>query len=236
MSELILTRSESRMVDAVATDTYGIPGMVLMENAGRGVVDLLLQADTSLVEEAGGPVVLVCGKGNNAGDGFVMARHLQIRGAKPRVLLLAGPDGLTGDARRNYEILTHTGTEIIDLSVRDDLANALARHAGDAAWLVDAMLGTGAEGKPREPFATAIAWMNGRPCRRLAVDVPSGLDCDTGAVAEPTLRADITCTFVALKPGFQVATAQPLLGQLHVVSIGIPPGVVEEVLRAASSE
>lgn len=231
MSELILTRSESRMVDAVATEQYGIPGMVLMENAGRGVVDLLLQTDARLLEETGGPVVLVCGKGNNAGDGFVMARHLEIRGATPRVLLLCDPNELTGDAGQNYEILTHTDVPIIDLPARDDLEDALVRHAGDAAWLVDAMLGTGAEGPPREPFATAIAWMNGRPCRRLAVDVPSGLDCDTGAACAPTLRADITCTFVARKPGFQIISAQALLGALHVVSIGIPPGVVEEVRR-----
>ena len=229
MSKLILTRSQSRKIDAIATEQYGIPGMVLMENAGRGVVDHLLQADAGLLEETSGWIVLVCGKGNNAGDGFVMARHLEIRGAKPRVLLLADPNELTGDARQNYEILTHTGVSIIDLSSSDNLEDALTQHAAGAVWLVDAMLGTGARGRPREPMATAIAWINAQSCRCLAVDIPSGLDCDTGEASEPTIQADITCTFVACKPGFEDVNAQSLLGQLHIISIGIPPGVLRRV-------
>ena len=235
MSDFALTREQSRDVDRQATAELGIPGMVLMENAGRGTVDVLLEADPSLVEARSHAVppgvAILCGKGNNAGDGFVIARHLEIRGARPRVVLLAPPDELAGDALANYQILTHTGVPIVDLSAAVDLPAALEQHAGSAAWLVDAMLGTGAVGEPREPIRTAIDWMNRQPARRLAVDVPSGLDCDTGQPAEVVVRADITCTFVARKTGFLNPKAQPLLGKLHVVSIGTPPGLIREIVK-----
>ena len=229
-SPLVLTRAQSRAIDRWATETLGIPGIVLMENAGRGVVDVLLDADPALVldrtgadRDAPGRVAILCGKGNNAGDGFVIARHLDIRGVPVRVFLLASPAELVGDARVNYEILAQADLPLVDLSCCQDLAAALDRQAGAATWLVDALLGTGARGAPREPLGTAIEWMAGRAARRLAVDLPSGLDCDTGQPARPTVRADITCTFVAAKAGFRTATAKPLLGQVHVVSIGIPP-------------
>ena len=224
MAARILNRYWSREVDRRAIQEYGMSGLVLMENAGRGVVDVLLQVNPTLAngKDEQPPVAILCGKGNNAGDGFVVARHLAIRGARPSVLLLASPAELRGDARQNYGILTHCDVPSVDLSGVSDLARSLDAEASDAAWLVDAMLGTGAHGEPREPYRTAIEWMNRQSGKRLAVDVPSGLDCDTGQTAEPTVRADITCTFVAQKTGFLNPAAQPFLGQVHVVSIGIP--------------
>jgi NAD(P)H-hydrate epimerase len=209
--------------------------LVLMENAGRGVVDVLLAVDPSLVAATDGPsrgpvaarIVILCGKGNNAGDGFVIARHLLIRGVNAKVVLLNPTEQLTGDARRNLEILTRCNVPLIEPS-SGVTAKLLDEHGGDAAWLIDAMLGTGATGEPREPFATAIRWMNAHPGRRLAVDLPSGLDCDTGAAASATVRADVTCTFVALKPGFLRPEARPFLGEVHVVSIGTPPALAQE--------
>ncbi|HEX6960332.1 MAG TPA: NAD(P)H-hydrate epimerase [Lacipirellula sp.] len=220
----VLTREQVRRVDAIAVERYGMSGLVLMENAGRGVVDVLLEIDP-----APGPVAILCGKGNNAGDGFVMARHLQLRGVAAKVVLLFPPAELAGDARVNYEILVRSELPIIDLSA-SVTADSLHRHAGGAAWLVDAMLGTGATGEPREPLATAIHWMNGHPGRRLAVDLPSGLDCDTGAAASATICADVTCTFVALKAGYLQPQARPHLGDVHVVSIGVPERVVQEAV------
>jgi NAD(P)H-hydrate epimerase len=211
-----LTREESRAVDQWATESLGIPGIVLMENAGRGVVDALLECDPRVRS-----VCILCGKGNNGGDGFVIARHLAIRGVAVRVALLAPPGELTGDAQTNYRILARSGQEVADLSQVTDLPQSLDALAGDAGWLVDALLGTGASGEPREPYRTAIAWMNGKPSRRLAVDVPSGLDCDTGQAAAATVRADLTCTFVARKVGFADAAAQDYLGEVRVVGIGI---------------
>ena len=95
----------------------------------------------------------------------------------------------------------------------------------DADWIVDAMLGTGAVGEPREPYRTAIEWLNQHPAQKLAVDLPSGLDCDTGEPSIATVRADVTCTFHAPKVGFLQPMAQEFLGELHVVSIGIPASI-----------
>jgi NAD(P)H-hydrate epimerase len=226
---LTLTRQQSRAVDSAAIHEYGIPGMVLMENAGRGVVELLLDWDRTLIGDNAPAVLILCGKGNNAGDGFVIARHLEIHHARPRVILLCTPHELQGDARENFEILRHSDVEIIDLSQADDIASELESHATDAAWLVDAMLGTGAHGEPREPFRTAIQWMNRQPKGKLAIDVPSGLDCDTGQPAECTFQADHTCTFVAMKAGFLAPEAAPYLGEVDIVPIGIPPRLILEV-------
>jgi NAD(P)H-hydrate epimerase len=232
MTLLTLTRQQAREIDSIATGRYGIPGIVLMENAGRGVVDVLLGVDPGLAEQARS-VVILCGKGNNAGDGLVIARHLEIRGVSAQVLLLASPTELRGDARTNYEILVHADVPMIDLSAVADLPATLANETSDVRWIVDALLGTGARGEPREPLATAIRWMNLQPARRLAVDVPSGLDCDTGQAAVATVRADHTCTFVAPKIGFRMPAAGKFLGQQHVVSIGLPQRLILEALLSS---
>ena len=240
---LMLTREQSRQVDRIANDEYGIPGVVLMENAGRGVVEALLEVDSGLAEspgagrERGEPlVVILCGKGKNAGDGFVIARHLEIRGVRARVVLLGAPADLAGDARTNYDILARAGADIVNLSsdaAPIALVEQLDRHAGGAAWLVDAMLGTGAVGPVREPFRTAIQWMNSQPARRLAVDIPSGLDCDTGeAPGGVAVRADVTCTFVAPKPGLVAPPAAQYVGKLRMISIGAPLQIVERAVRS----
>lgn len=230
MTTPILTLQQSRDIDAIAIKRYGISGLVLMENAGRGVVEVLLRVDPRLGDKSARSVTVLCGKGNNAGDGFVIARHLDICGVWVKVILLASAEELRGDARTNYEILSHSQVPIIDLSSVGDLAGELVTQTGDAAWVVDAILGTGASGEPREPLATAIRWMNDQPMKRLAVDVPSGLDCDTGQPAAATVRADITCTFVAAKQGFMEENAKDYLGDLHVVSIGTPPCLLDEVV------
>ncbi len=218
-----LTRQQSRAVDTLAIRQYGIPGMVLMENAGRGVVDVLFKLDPNLSQTK---VALFCGKGNNAGDGFVVARHLAIRGARPHVLLLASPTELRGDAKQNYQILTHCNVPIINLTEVPDLASSLDAEASDAAWLVDAMLGTGAQGEPRASLPIIIDWMNAQDAKRLALDIPSGLDCDTGQPASHCVRAHHTCTFVAPKTGFTAPAAQSHLGQIHTIAIGIPSELI----------
>ncbi len=221
-----LSREQSRRIDKIAIQHYGIPGMVLMENAGRGVVEVLCRIDQHLANRS---VVVLCGKGNNAGDGFVIARHLAIQSVTVQVLLLAAPEKLEGDARQNYEILRSCGVPMICVADQSDLHKTLDTHAGGTDWLIDAMLGTGARGEPREPILAAIAWMNRQPCKRLAVDLPSGLDCDTGQAATPTVRADLTCTFVAPKIGFSCDSSREFLGDVHVVSIGTPPKLLAEV-------
>ncbi|MCC6491529.1 MAG: NAD(P)H-hydrate epimerase [Pirellulales bacterium] len=235
----VLSRAAVRRVDQLAVERYGMSSLVLMENAGRGVADALAAVAPSLASvhlthsarEAPVrfecPVTILCGKGNNAGDGLVLARHLHIRGVRAKACLLFAANELVGDARANYEILRRADAPIVELSAHR-VGDSLQEHAWDTAWLVDAMLGTGAAGEPREPIAAAIHWMNRHPARRLAIDLPSGLDCDTGAPASATVRADLTCTFVALKPGFLQPAARPFLGEVHVASIGVPPRLVWE--------
>ena len=172
-----LTRDQCRELDRRATADYGIASLVLMENAGRGCVDVLERLGID------GRVAILCGKGNNAGDGFVIARHLEIRGYECRVLLLSSPDDLRGDAATNFSILRKCSSPIVEIaatnlrhvdeSLRDSqdrvserrghVLSELDRHACDAAWLIDALLGTGAAGDPRPPFDAAIDWMNARP-------------------------------------------------------------------------
>ena len=219
-----LTRQQSREIDRRAIDELGISGLVLMENAGRGCVDVLERFGI------GGPVVILCGKGNNAGDGFVIARHLKIRGHECRVLLTCPTDQVHGDAHTNLEILLRTEVRVIDLATRqlthspELLLREIQTHIRDAAWIVDALLGTGAIGEPRAPFDTAIDAINLRlrRTRALAVDVPSGLDCDTGAPTERTVVADVTCTFAALKIGYRNPLSRVYTGPVHVCDIGVP--------------
>ncbi|MAV34083.1 MAG: NAD(P)H-hydrate epimerase [Planctomycetaceae bacterium] len=218
---LLLTREQSRAVDRQAVAQYGMTGLVLMENAGRGCADWLRHWGVA------GTVVVCCGKGNNAGDGFVIARHLDLHEVAVRVLLWCSPDSLEGDALANYRILQRSGisVEYVATAHRD----ALADWFSDADWIVDALLGTGARGEPRSPFDEAISIMNQARGRKLAIDVPSGLDCDTGEPAGTTFVADYTCTLVAAKPGLVSQRARPFVGQLQVVGIGLPRQMMEEL-------
>jgi len=203
-----------------------------MENAGRGAADVLCRRLPALDEQAGRrrPVVLCCGKGNNAGDGFVIARHLDLRGHAVRVLLWADPAELTGDAAVNYRILTKTDVPI-DLLHNDRDDARLEKLLDGASWIVDALLGTGARGEPRPPLDRVIDRINAQAAPTLAVDLPSGLDCDTGLPATHTIRAAVTCTFVAEKIGFATAEARPFLGEVFVLDIGTPRKLIDRVLR-----
>ncbi len=228
MSFATLDREQSRRLDRLAVEEYGMTGLVLMENAGRGAVDVLCGEgiDGPVTDK---PVLICCGKGNNAGDGFVMARHLDLRGYDVRALAWAGPDELRGDAAVNFNILQKTDVPITvcgDDFDRGRLDEELAR----AAWVVDALLGTGARGEPRAPFDAVIERINASAAAVLAVDLPSGLDCDTGRPASQTVRAKVTCTFAAAKPGLIMAEAEPYVGQVHVVDIGVPRKLIEQML------
>jgi NAD(P)H-hydrate epimerase len=212
-----LTREQSRAVDQWAVREIGLTSLVLMENAGRGVVDVLLNC-----EPRPSRVLILCGKGNNGGDGFVIARHLAIRGVDCRAVLLIEPSELQGDALANFLVVQRLGFNI---------EPSAALNVGDSGcdWIIDAMLGTGAVGEPREPYRLAIQWVNTQAAKILAVDVPSGLNCDTGEPSEFTVKADVTCTFHAPKVGFSNPEAKIFLGELHVVSIGIPAGSGEAI-------
>ena len=232
MSPTLITRDQARRVDQRAIEEYGIAGLVLMENAGRGTTDRLCEligsGEFAMAEHAR-RIVVCCGKGNNAGDGFVIARHLDLRGYDVRALLWAEPSELTGDAAVNYRILDKTDVPIEVFGA----ANGPDRLAGElagAAWIVDALLGTGARGEPRPPIDAVIDQLNASGIPVLAVDLPSGLDCDTGHAARHTIRAAVTCTFLAVKAGFAAPGADRYTGRVEVLDIGVPAKLIEEVL------
>ena len=223
-----ITPAQSRAVDRLAADQYGIPGIVLMENAGRGCVEQLQQAGCR------GPVVILCGPGNNGGDGLVIGRHLAVAGMAVKCVILGDPSAYRGDARVNFEIASRLALpiELAGPSLGQSGLKQLIAFVDDrpAEWIVDAILGTGAKGAPRSPAAEIIQMANQLAVRRMAIDLPSGLDGETGELHVPTFRADITCTFVAAKTGFQRAEAADWLGNVKVVGIGITPHILKQVL------
>lgn len=223
-----LSRRESREIDRVAIENIGFSGLVLMENAGRGAVDSL---ERYCIVQKDRPICIVCGKGNNGGDGFVMARHLKIRGFLPFVVLLASPSELSGDAKTNFDILRrNSDVDIYSFQKITEENHAEFVNLLSCTVLIDALLGTGASGTPREPFAETIRLMNRMKqeysTKIVAVDIPSGLDADSGKPSDPTIVADLTLTFYSEKTGFGCSEAVPFLGSVYVHDIGVVPNLV----------
>lgn len=240
----ILTCDECRAVDRYAIETLGIPGIVLMENAGRNAADLIERwarrssLSRSPDTQSGPLICIACGKGNNGGDGFVIARQLFNRGWTVAVDLAADPATLTGDAAINYAII-----ERIGITIRPVL-NAAALEQASMRWrhaviMVDALLGTGFSGEVREPLADIIQRMNAaasptpgettHPSPLLvAIDVPSGLNADTGTASGMAVRAHRTITFLAKKVGYQNKNARAYLGRVTVCDIGAPLDLIRQ--------
>jgi len=208
-------------LDRIAIQEIGIPGVVLMENAGRGAAEFIY---TTLSAVAGRRVVILCGPGNNGGDGFVIARHLHNAGLAVDVVLAAPEERSTGDAAVNLSILRRMGLEFTRAFQPSGLEAARAALQR-ADVIVDALLGTGSTGPPRGTMAALIELANAVPtARRVAIDIPTGLDADTGQVYEPCFRAAATVTMVAPKLGFDAPAARLVVGQVRVVDIGAPRG------------
>ncbi|HLJ92270.1 MAG TPA: NAD(P)H-hydrate epimerase [Gemmataceae bacterium] len=218
---MLLSREQVRELDRRAIEDYGLPGVVLMENAGRGCAELLHFLGVR------GPVLVCCGKGNNGGDGFVLARHLDNAQIPVRVLLFATAQDLTGDAAIHYRVIAKSGLPMRSLGRGPWDIQALGQELAGAEWVVDALFGTGLSGPPRAPFDQVIAAINRSSARILAIDIPSGLDCDTGQPLGAAVRAERTATFVGLKKGFTNPAAQEWLGKVHVVEIGIPRDLID---------
>jgi len=221
---VLLTRDQCRSADRYAIEQLGIPGVVLMENAGRNATDVIERCLRTAARKTGkaGAVAVVCGKGNNGGDGFVIARHLKLRGFTVTVDLLADPAELTGDAGVNYTSVDRMGIPIHRLDKPGAVARA-ARRWRNCTVVVDALLGTGFSGQVGEPLAGVIRRINALTGATIvAVDVPSGLDADTGSAGGEAVRADVTATFLAAKVGLVRPAARKYVGRLVVADIGAP--------------
>ena len=232
MPELVLTREQTRQVDKRAVEQWGLSSLVLMENAGRGAADRLLQLDPTPQH-----VSIFCGKGNNGGDGFVMARHLHLRGVSVEVFIIHDPETFSADALSNFKILEQCAIcwqSIAAPSESTALNSQLESSCQEATWLVDALLGTGSSGPPRPPLDRLIRWLNQAAAQRVALDAPSGLDCDTAEVSSLAVRADHTFTFAAAKPGLLMAQAADHVGQLTICDIGLPRALLEACLKSNS--
>jgi hydroxyethylthiazole kinase-like uncharacterized protein yjeF len=210
-----LTAAEMREADRRCIEDLGIPGAVLMNNAGAAVY----------AEVDRGPVGIVCGKGNNGGDGYVVARLALLAGHEVRVVLLAEPSTITGDAGVFLGAYLKCGGDV-EIAATEEAARSAVASLDGCAVLVDAVLGTGVKGSVRGPIRAAIeAWPQ---VKTIAVDIPSGLHADTGAPCGCCVSADTTVTFQYPKRGLLTKVAEPYVGELIVADIGIPDVCVDD--------
>lgn len=214
--------AEMQAIDRTAIEEVGIPGVVLMENAGRRTVELLVDR---FGEPRAREVAVFAGPGNNGGDGFVVARHLQQRGGRVIVYLLVAADRIKGDAAVNMHIARRLGIPI-----------RLVLDTEDLNWIdltscyvvVDAIFGTGLTREVGGHFAEVVNLINAASCPVVAVDMPTGLDSDTGKILGRAVKADLTATYGLGKPGQFVYPGREHTGELRVIDIGIPAEVVEQ--------
>lgn len=220
----VMSRQAAQAFDSRAIHQIGIPGVVLMENAGRGAAEVICELWKSkpLLR-----AVIFCGGGNNGGDGFVIARHLFNRGCDVQTVLCAAPRRRGGDAQINYEICRRMeiNNTVLDIESPNTLESVRTLTSGRDV-VVDALFGTGLEGELSSSYAALISCLNAQNIPIVSVDIPSGLDCDTGQPLPVSIEAAATVTFAGLKQGFvQNPQSRQATGRVFVASIGIEPSV-----------
>jgi ADP-dependent NAD(P)H-hydrate dehydratase / NAD(P)H-hydrate epimerase len=232
----VLTAEQMREADRLTTDRYSVPSLQLMENAGAAVAEYL--ADT-LPDLPARSILALCGKGNNGGDGFVVARRWRERGASPRVLLFADPSAVRGDAAENLRLWKEAGGELRAVTSSAEWSGA-REILSEADVIVDALLGTGVKGRVEGLLAAVIedvnAWRRGRRSRNgraglrlvVAVDIPSGLPSGNEDFGGPVIRADATVSFTAPKVGQLLSPRADCTGRLIVREIGTPRELLED--------
>ncbi|MGB4071195.1 MAG: NAD(P)H-hydrate epimerase, partial [bacterium] len=217
----VVTAAQMRERDRWAIEEVGLPGLVLMENAGRQVAALARR----LLDEggAGKKAWIFAGKGNNGGDGLVAARYLARAGVQVETFLLAREGELRGDAAANLQICRQLGLPLVELHSSADLAALAPRRAG-VDLIIDALLGTGIRGPVQGFLAEVISFINEGGSPVLAIDLPSGLEADTGACPGPVVKAAATVTLDLPKWGLCLYPGAKEVGRLWVADIGMPPG------------
>jgi hydroxyethylthiazole kinase-like uncharacterized protein yjeF len=218
---IVMTRAEVRAFDAWAINTLGIPGVVLMENAGRSCAELI---EKNIADIAAPRVCVFCGTGNNGGDGYVIARHLLNSGVNVTVVISGDRTKIKGDAKINLDLLEKMDQSIVQVNPADiDIADKVQALSAGADMVVDSLFGTGLKGQLNDGYVRLIESINAQGCSILAVDIPSGLDCDTGRPLGAAIEADYTVTFVAVKKGFTAVQAAKYTGEIFIASIGVVP-------------
>jgi len=221
----ILTAQQMAEVDRLTTERYLVPSILLMENAGRSVADELEKACPRL---RGGRIAAFCGRGNNGGDGFVVARYLALRGANPSIVLFADPDQLKGDALTNWKIVRAMGLPAEILPAPADVRKYLKKQPAPDV-IVDALFGTGLSKPIGHDFRPIVDWINRAASSAFvaSVDIPSGLLADSPEIPGPAVSAHLTVTFSALKLAHVIPPASDLSGKVVLVPIGSPPALLE---------
>lgn len=228
--EPVLTAAAMRAADQRTIEELGLPGRVLMESAGRGAADLI---EARFGPAAGRRVLVLCGRGNNGGDGLVLARVLHARGADVRACIV-GEGELTPDASANLELLEAIAAQEPRLRVgRGSHPEGLDRYW--AEWVIDALLGIGVTEALREPIASFARWINDAPAHRIALDLPTGLDSDSGEAHDGAVRAELTVSMATRKAGLVFGEAPTHAGEVHIADIGIPRFVIEAALAQAGA-
>lgn len=230
---VVLTRAGSREVDRLAEERLGMPGLVLMENAATAVAAGVQRV---LGQRGDGGVLVVCGAGNNGGDGLGAARKLHVAGVEGvRVVLVQGREKYGGDAGRQLAMCEGVGVEVVEMDGGDVVGSLKGAWGGGGGVIVDAMFGTGLDRALGSPPAAVVGWINterGNGARVLAVDVPSGMDADTGeALGGVAVCADVTIALCARKVGMGTEGGRVLCGEVLVGGIGVPGWLVVEVWR-----
>ncbi len=222
---ILVTAAEMQAMDHRTIDEFGIPGRILMENAGRGATRFLLQRFPDIQDKKVG---VIAGRGNNGGDGFVIARYLKQREISVSVYILGKTDTVRGDARANLKLLKPLGVPVIEIP--DETAFRQRRPEMDDLELwVDAILGTGLKSEVKAFYRTIIDYINDRKGPVFAVDLPSGINADTGQICGVCVRADATATFAFPKIGHMVYPGAACCGELETIDIGIPPHIAAAV-------
>jgi hydroxyethylthiazole kinase-like uncharacterized protein yjeF len=234
--EIVLSRNEARAIDAAAISRLGLTGPLLMENAARGVADVLVQEFCEVTTRHDnalpvGRVIIICGPGNNGGDGLALVRLLAACDISADVRLLRAGRSLADDAQFNLNVLLAAGIQVMELANSSDFVQQLA-GVETSDVIVDCLLGTGIRGNVRSPYLELIEAINGSPARVLAVDVPSGLDCDLGTASGVCIHADRTVTFVGRKRGFDIPESKRFTGDVSVAHIGLPQHWIRDWLSA----
>jgi NAD(P)H-hydrate epimerase len=227
----VLSRGQMRAFDAHAIERCHVPSLLLMENAGRGSSDVLVR-ELLGGRATGARVVVVCGTGNNGGDGLVIARHLALRGALPVAFLVGDSLRVSPDARANLDAWRGVGGDLRQVA-SGEVPSALVDEMGRADVVVDALFGTGLDRAIGGFFADIVRAVNASRAPRFAVDVPSGLDADTGMALGVAVEAQVTVTFAHYKLGLLTPHGAQLAGRVHVADIGVPPSLVQHVGASA---
>lgn len=221
-----ITSDQMYKIEENGHTVIGMKRFLMMENAGHGISDLVASRIKNLKSKR---IVAVCGTGNNGGDGFVACRHLAGYGAKPTVILLGNPSAIRSEeAKLNWDIIEKMDS--VEIIFGTEMDEAIRKRIARANIILDGIFGTGIRGEIREPHATAIDLINRSKAYVLAIDIPSGLDPNTGEIHEKVVKAVVTITFHRMKTALANKKAGKYAGKVYVEKIGIPPEAEREVI------